>query len=436
VIKMPNSLWLIDPALDSPVDAPQPHGVPTRFLSTEGISSTGGDHYRYVQLQRNDHILHNTCFVDRCSLIGLKRIIEGDVATISDLAAAECALQAILFHESCSVLTPTVAFDTEPAGVSPEAPEHPFGSYMRLPDSDPSGASVDFSIDGALHEILTSMPSTAYLAAPERVTVRSGNIVASTMPNSPLLGGQASSGGWTRGASDHHWAAAASIPLGLGVPSYIADLRMFGNAEAGKFIHAFYKAVNVPWGLIYSPTTSASATIEIPWLLSLVLNRAYDRSSIPRAIVELRDELSQSRDELKKFNDHLNASTSQSETEAFCREIENVFSATVSAAAMTNTEKRRQRIFSAYRTGYQALKIADHIAPGGLHPLVTTFKNLFKIPFTSPSPLQLVDRTITSRTFYGLIGELESLSALLPMFLTDGEMYKLRLDRAKRAQSS
>lgn len=426
-VQLPDTTWWMSSS--DPLNIAAKEHYP--FVPTEGLQGTACDLFRYVGIQNNQHTVSNTCFVDRASLIGLSRVVDGGIASISDLAAAENCLQSILWHDSCSILTPAVGLNIINANA-----DIPIQTYHRLAIVDSLGCEVSHTIDGSISRIFSQLVATDYLVSAEMVTVQDGRICTSTNPSSNFVGSEYPASGWNRAAGPEHWIAAAQLPVGLATPSYISDPRMFANVEAGGFIHRFYEAVGVPWALSISQQPTVSATIEVPWLLSIVLNRADSRDKIPETILMLREEIAPVRQELREFNARLISSTSKNEVEAFCREIEAVFSSTLASALWTNVERRKQRILSIYEIFSGAVDLAHEVAPGSISPLAVALNKLFKVPFRSDNARKIVDRTVTTATFSKLLRDLESLHSLLEHFLTQQELFHLRIDAvSKRAGS-
>jgi len=76
-------------------------------IPTYGYPTSAADLFRIVKIIRTGHEGWNSCFTDVHSCNALAKLVEGPVLSLSDLSAAETALQVLMWHDRVDVLIPS-----------------------------------------------------------------------------------------------------------------------------------------------------------------------------------------------------------------------------------------------------------------------------------------------------------------------------------------
>jgi len=336
----------------------------------------------------------NSCYTDVATCNALARLVEGEIRSVDELKAAEVALQILMWHDRVDVLVPAFKYYME--GLV---------SYARA-DQPRSQLAFDLFAPCVPHD---------QIYAVERVEVVTGVISQSTLPGSPLIGRilEDAKADYLR-TSQLQAAMLAAIPMHMRVPAYFTDPAIEVYTGKRGFFGQFYATLDAQWEQSMSVVPDIDAAIPLPPLLAIVLTRATSRDDIPRAIVEVREELELVRREMLRLNDVVQGAGRQKDVEAQVREAQNSF-----AAALPASRRPPVSFLFPLLKLYKAAKT----------PLDALIKVLN--PNYSPGdPRIIANRTVTGRVFSKLLAT-DSMHSLVTYFFTDAEKKNLQLSRAR-----
>lgn len=357
-------------------------------IPTLGHPTTASDIFRVAALHRTGHEGWNSCFTDFTAPAALGRLIEGVVKSVDDLRAAEVALQALMWHERVDVLVP--AFKSH---------HGEFVGYAR--EADPR-TQIAFDLFSA---------ATAYdqFFVVEDVRVHDGPIRSSNLDGSGIRGLAIEE---AKAAylyhSPYQAAVLSSIPVDFGVPGYFTHPLLRPHSGKRGFFGDFYTTVAHDWDEAMKVVPDITEVIPVPPLVAIVLDRANRRSDLPAVILTLREELAPIRAELSGFSDILRGSFNQIQIEEKCGDIRASFAATFKAS-----RRRDQSFLLPLLKLYKAVK-------SPLDPLIAALNP----EYVPGDPRVLADRTVTARTFAGLL-RVDSMHSLLTNILTEAEVQSL-----------
>ena len=348
--------------------------------------------------------------------VALAKIAEGGVTSHLDLEAAETALQALLLHERVHVLT--------------HAPKVDFGNghfgYKRQDEGRRSELAF---------QLMHVAGARDFLIAPELVRIQDGRVISSTSAKSPLLGRMADqlAQGRPYWSEDVEDAINATIDM-HGIPAYLTDPALIRKRRGEGFAKDFYTRMRAPWDKVVGDVPPVVCSFTLPPFLAIVLERANNRADLGSVIADLREELINVRSELREFNYLVTASTTQTEVEARIRRITESFDAVVPETRKTVEQRRWRNLMSLQKMIKPIRTIAT---------VVTT-----KHGFTFEQALEaaggflswversdaIVERTVTAKTFVGLLRDTEALQALVKHHFTPSEL--LAIEKSMRKDRS
>lgn len=358
-------------------------------IVTLGHPTSVSDLFRVVDVHRTGHEGRNSCFTDARTAAGLARLVEGGIASMADIEAAENGLQALMWHDCISVIVPGFKYRR--------------GQLVSYARAEEPRSELAF-------DLFRPCDPHDEIYATEEVAVEAGRIVASSYPHSTIVGLD-----FGRAMRDYltltpiQAAAISSIPSKLGAPAYFSDLRVERFSGKRGFFGEFYKAVRHDWDEATAVVPDVDFSVSLPPLVSVVLDRASDRDSIPQAIHEVRDELAAVREEMLLFSETLRYSAhDQRQVEARCRELKESFQAVVSAS-----RKPQRPLVLTLLQLYSAAKSPIDLLLKHLNP-----------EFRAEDPRVLAQRTVTGRMFSKLLAT-DSMYSLLAHFFTPAEVRAL-----------
>lgn len=373
-------------------------GIPGHCIPTLGHPASAMEMYRVAAIETTGHEGWNSCFTDFTVPAALARLVEGPVVSMSDLIAAETALQALMWHERIDILVP--AFRLDQAG---------FVGYVR--EADPRS-----ELAFRLFE-----PAAPYdqLFVAERILASEGRAEASNIEGSTTVGRLIEDA-----RSDYlahapfEAAVLSSVPASMGVPAYFAHplLRPYTGKRA--FFGEFYTAVAKQWDDGMRVVPDLVEVIPVPPLTAIVMDRAPSRDALPAAIHELRAELSNVRLELQGFGDMVRGAYNQAEVERRCQDIRRSFEASFRASRYPTPSFLLPllKLYKCVKSPLDALIKA-------LNPL-----------YEPEDPRVLADRTVTSRTFQKLL-RVDAMHSLLGTMLTATEIRRLEQSASRSRQT-
>lgn len=382
-------------------------------IPSEGFATSAVDLCRYQGLAKNNNLDFNFCYSDRHTIECLGRLIEGPITCVEDLEGAENALQIIFWHDVLELLSPAVRFHIQPKNDAEVCK-----SYHRAGYSSRSEKPA-FGIPASAMELLEGLRTEqGFLAqeafiAPELITVVADQVMASSDPQSPLLGQPFGTiDKYLMQEGTKHWNAVGAMPLELASPAYFSDPRVDPYLGSRGFLERFYSAVKEPWERSLKEIPMATVAIDIPPLVAIVLDAADTRETIPAAILKLREELRAAREEMRTFNRRLQSVSTEKDLLAMTRSLQAAFDATFVVARKTNAARRRHTLFRAF------------FVVGAIRRPLSAAMRWCKSDFGSNDPFILVDRTQTTKMFSELL-DVESIYGLLETFLSEQERMML-----------
>jgi hypothetical protein len=329
----------------------------------------------------------------------LARVVEGQVSSIDDLMAAEVALQVLMWHDRVDVLVPGFKYQQE--GMV---------AYAR---ADEPRSQLAFDLFA---------PCVPYdqVFAVERVRLDHDQIVQSTLDSSSLPGTalpQAKHG--YLHATPLQAAVLATVPIHMGVPAYFTDPSIVPFTGRRGFFGTFYTTLAAEWQRALEVVPDIDAAVQLPPLLAIVLDRAPNRSAIPRAIRELRDELASVRVEMLGLSDLVQGARSQKEIERKCKSVQESF-----AAALPASRRPPVSFLLPLLKLYKASR----------SPLDEVIK-LLNPAYVPEDPRIIANRTVTGRVFSHLLAT-DSMHSLVTHFFSPQEIRALELSLEARGRDA
>jgi len=381
-------------------------GAASSHIPTLGAATTAVDQYRTYSINANNLPALGAAFTDIASVTALARVAEGGIRSHRDLEAAEIALQAILLHDIVHVIV--------------HAPKVDFGSGLISYQRWDNNARTD-----AAFELMGLARSRDFLIAPEMVKVQDGLIVSATFADSPLLGRKIDSltpgyDYWNVNVGDAVNAAISQH----GIPVYISDPLLMKTRRGDGFAKGFYHRLKVSWQKATEGIPEVVCSFSLPPMLAIVLDRLDNRQDLKAVLRDLREELAPVRQELREFNDIVTAPISQQEVARRVKYINESFDAIMLEASLSSAERIQRRLAGVQRLTRPLIKLmAGFVTKTGL-----TSDDLlgWSGPATIFESQSVVDRTITAKTFKGLV-RTEAVQSLIKMHLTDAEISAIEL---------
>jgi hypothetical protein len=375
---------------------------PSSSIPTFGAAATAIDQYRTVAVSSTNLPELGAAFTDIHAVAALAKVAEGGIASISDLEAAETALQALLLHDIVHVLIPSPKVDYG----------NGFVSYIRHDEKERTQLAFD---------IFAIARSRDWIVAPEFIQALDGVVRSSTIPESALVGKTLEE---IRATSYWNEYVAEAINVAAeshGIPAYFADPILVRSRRGDGFSKRFYHRMRLSWDNAVGDIPPVVCTFSLPPLLAIVLNRLNNRADLKSVISELRAELVSVRNELRAFNGVVTQSTSNAEIETRVRYIAESFDAIVPESRLSLAQRRRRRILSFQRLARPLIKFAMGFAMRNGASIDDGYKvadNMSRLVIESEA---IADRTITAQTFVGLLST-ESLQSLVEHHLSPTEI--------------
>lgn len=388
---------------------------PSSPIPTLGAATRAIDQYRTIAVHSSNLAAIGAAFTDVNAVNALTKIAEkGRLRSHLDLEAAETALQALILHENVHVLT--------------HAPKVDFGTGLVTYARQDKNARNELAF-----QLMNIAASQDFLVAPELITVQNGCVISSTLTGSPLIGRMADQLDHGRPYWNEHVEDALNVTIEMhGIPAYLTHPSLIRTRLGEGFAKQFYKRMRQPWDEAVGQIPKVVCTFSVPPLLAIVLDRLNNRSDLTIIIEELRNELAPSRRELLELNQLVTGSTTETEIAARIRYINESFDAIIPESRMTNIQRRRRNAITIQRLTKPIIKFATGF--------LTKSGNSFEQVLNAAQGIQglvaesdaLVDRTVTARTFSGLLRETEALQALVKHHLTDTEI--LAIEKSMRKE--
>jgi len=356
------------------------------LIVTLGYPASVIDLFRVAGIYSTGHEGINSCYTDVRTSVGLARLIEGGVSSMADIEAAETALQALMWHERIDVIVPGFKYR-----------QGELVSYARCEEPRSELA----------FELLQPCQPFDGIYATEEVVIEDHRVASSSYPGSTIVG--LDFGTAIREylpLTPAHAAAISSLPLHMGVPAYFSDSRVEPFLEKRGLSGEFYAAIRHEWDQATSVVPDVEFSVSLPPLVSIVLDRAASRDSIPQSIRELREELAAVRAEMSRLSEGLRFRPySQAQVESRCRELRESFQAVVAAS-----RKPQRPLTLTLLQVYSTIK----------SPLNFLLKHL-NPEYRSEDPRILANRTTTGKMFSKLLAT-DSMYSLVSHFLTSAEV--------------
>lgn len=371
------------------VHTPEPYVVPGPYIPTLGNPAGASDIFRVSHLHSSGLEGENACITDPHTCAALGRLIEGGVSRPEDIEGAEAALQVLMWHDRVDVLVPGFKFRN--GGLA---------GYAR--ENDPR-SELSF-------ELFRPLDAWDQILAVEAVVVEDQKIVHTNLRGSGIEGLSLEQAKATYLKNTPPQAAVlAAVPGEIRIPAYFSDPWIEPFTSRRGVFGFFYEPMRREWDAALKQIPVLDFSVKLPPLLSIVLDRASDRDSIPVAIVELREELAPVRQEMWRFSEKISGALDQRELENQFVDLEHSFGAVVGAS-----RKRKASIV------LPVLKLYDALVK---KPLATAI-NWVNPEYVPNDPQILANRTATGRTFSKLL-QTDSMHSLVTHFLADDEIRKL-----------
>jgi hypothetical protein len=337
----------------------------------------------------------NACFIDIHSANCLARVVEGPISSLQDLQGAEAALQALLFYDHVSVLTPGIYITNQ--------------GYVRCEATRPPLA----------FELFKSVETSDELVVLEHANLKNGLIDLTSIDPAGPLAQKAPKELGDDYISIRPWVGAgiSQTPSLYRMPAFFSDPRLqqyFGNRG---FSGRLYETINRSVLDSGSVVPGSSVEVQLPIILWILLDRATSRAKILEAIVGLREETRAARIQLRELDSRMQSAVNQADREETARFFQESFDAIVKFARQTNVTRRRNKIYNALK--FVGKKPIDIII-GSVNP-----------DWKSSDPKSLVDRTITAKTFSELL-RTDIASTIIQHFFSESEIRQLEIQRASQ----
>lgn len=356
--------------------------VASSYTPTLGHPAAAYDLYRTAAVSCEDPRIVNLCFTDIDTLAGFSRTVFGPVHSYADIDAAELALQALLFHEDVQILIPTIKLEHQGG----------FIGYLR-PDEGLRAAGC--------FEIFQGAETVDWLCATDYGFVQHGRITQTASGEASLIGQTiAPPGALLAPLAARSKDVGSALAVDLKVSGYFAGRPPGAAKSPANVVTNFYDRVAVPWRSHVSSVPAVDINLTLPPLLSIALDRASSRESLPKTIAILREELAEVRAELCEFDELVRAPKSQAELENTSRRILQAFAAVVPTSRLERGSRNLAKIWSVIKPIRRAYNIA-------INPIALDADQIEKLIKESNAAVMekvsLVDRTISAATFAKLL---------------------------------
>ncbi|MGN6820856.1 MAG: hypothetical protein ACTHJR_19540 [Sphingomonas sp.] len=400
---------MLDRVIYVGVPEEKPNWQPSPLIPVRGSAI---DQYRTFDIAQSNLNEIGTALVDIEAANALGKILSGGIESYQDIEAAELALQAVLLHDFVPV------FHAAPKIFN----QDDFLAYAKPRDANLSSAAL------AIFELVGGVE---WIICPEYAVVRDGVISGSKLVGSAINGAPHAGGTNARLdiSLDEYLSPAVceSVHVCLdmhAVPAYIAN-RKFSDPRLGDdFSKTFYQRMRKSWSSATKDQPAIHCTFSLPPLLAIALDRLNNRQDLKAILTDLRSELKPVRGELREFNDLLHKSITQAELERRMARITSSFDAIVPYSRMSKEERRLRSFAIVQRLLSPLIKAAVSLvtSTGASYGDMVKAAASYGMKFSPDETISLVNRTVTARTFAGLLEETESLQALIKHHLSSAEL--------------
>lgn len=357
-------------------------------IPTFGNIATTFDAYKAVGIVDVGSRPRSWCFTDTTAAAALGRIVDGPIHSQTDIASAEEALRAVLLYDFVEVLIPCAKAKYDSGNMV---------GYHRFDKRERSEAAF---------KATRVAPCRDLLYASEFIRISNGEIVESTNLDSKIVGSSSDDDSLAYGLLTGSCADLANaLPITIGAAAHFASdaLQRPLRPGAAGFVTQLYSRIYKPWMEVAQSQPYLYCDLKLPPLLAISLDRASERSDLPRVLNELRQELSDARNELNAMNEMLESSNSQAEIIRQSRRIQECFDAIVPEALLTNTQRKQRRITSVFRI----LKPISQLYSAAVDPLsleATEFADVFNsVQATILNEGRIVSRCSSALKFSSLL---------------------------------
>lgn len=391
---------------------------PSSSIPTFGAATTAIDQYRTVGIHDTNIGDLSVALTDIPSVAAIAKIAEGGIVDYREIDAAEVALQALLLHDYVHVVThaPKVEF------------ENGLITYARLD----RGMRTDFGF-----ELFQLADSRDWMIAPEYVREQDGQIIESSLRNSPLVGKtledvrnqETRFTYWNNEIAD----AINTTIQEHGVPLYLSDDGLTKARRGDGFSKHFYHRMRISWNKAVGDLPPIVSTFALPPLLAIVFDRLDNRADLKSVIKDLREETEGVRVELHQLNSLVTSSQSQSEIENQINHIVQSFDAIIPESRLSDAQRVRRKISVVHRLVRPIIKFMAALATGtgmSYDDIVQSAGGIEKLVLESES---VVDRTVTAKTYSKLV-DTEAIQSLVKHHFTPAEITAIERSLAKENQ--
>jgi hypothetical protein len=215
-----------------------------------------------------------------------------------------------------------------------------------------------------------------------------------------------------------------------GIPAYLTHPALVRTRLGEGFAKQFYTRLRQPWNQAVSQTPKIVCTFLMPPLLAIVLDRLNNRVDLVSVLTDLRHELAPVRQELLEFNQIITASITEAEVETRVRRINESFDGIVTECRLTDVQRRRRKVLSIQKLVRPLMRFAT----GFVTKSGASFEDALSAAGGEIGAVEesdaLVDRTVTAKTFAGLLRGTEALQALVKFHFSQAEI--LAIERSLR----
>ncbi len=370
---------------------------PSSYIPTFGAATKAIDQYRTVGIHETNLGSLSVALTDIPSVAAIAKIAEGGIVNYREIEAAEVALQALLLHDYVHVVIPAPKVEFDNGLIT----------YVRLDE----GMRTDFGFD-----LFNLADSYDWIIAPEYVRELDGQIIESTLPVSPLVG-KTLTELRDQFQPTTYWNTAISDAINAtiqehGVPLYLSDEGLTKARRGDGFSKRFYHRMRISWKQAVGDLPPIICTFALPPLLAIVLDRLNNREDLKSVIADLREETKAARAELLHFNDLVTSSRSQPEIEAQIKRIDQSFDAIIPESRLSGAQRFQRQVGVIHRLVRPLVKFMAAFATNTGVPyddIVRYAGGVEKLVLETSS---VVDRTVTAKTFAGLV-KTESIQSLV-----------------------
>lgn len=382
---------------------------PSSYIPTFGAATSTIDQYRMVGIQKSNLDQLSVALTDIDSVAALAKIAEGAISNYQELEAAETALQALLLHDSVHVITAAPKIQYENGMIS----------YLRQDDGKRSQLGFD---------LFSLANSRDWIIAPEFIHERQGKIVQSSLDKSILVGKNIDE---IRGKGNVFDYLSDGIADSLnatiqehGVPLFLSNENVIKTRRGDGFSKRFYHRMRISWKKSVGDMPPVVCTFSLPPLLAIVLDRLNNRADLFSVIAELREQTTKVRVELHQLNELITSSQTQAEIEAQLLVIDQSFDAIIPESRLSKAQRFRRRFSTIQKVASPIVKFMAALAGNsGL-----SYEDILGIANNMESLVSennaIIDRTVTARTFTGLVNT-DSIQSLVKHHFTRSEIISI-----------